>query len=450
VIRDQWYEDRLAALVHTDGDWRRYELRRDERGDDTCTTDAGAHVRVSCTIGSSDGLGDARWRLDVEVAPDSHGGFAGVQIVVPIAPQFHCIWKPHLAPVEGMTIGDKAFRSPAIVLESESHQLALVPDLTMVRRHGQPPHVMDYVAQESHLVLGVCEYAEVGHVYYELRPRWSARSGSVRFGADLWLLPRSAGPPRGLQQIERLLWEGAGASLRSEPPPLKSLDGYVEHAYRWAFEEWDHVCWQEFEIEGGRKVGGVTAIVTAGQKAGLGEERNWREPKSLWNQAWFSSLHSAYGYAVWGDALDRADWRAKARLSLNFALSAPQVNGLFPAYYEADESGCWENGSWKMSAPRRPDGLEGYAHLLDCSWTCYWLLKWYRDVDPDDRILDYVRRYVDRLLTLQSDDGAIPAWVEPHTLSPAPWLQKSPETSLHATLLCLLNDIRGCPGSRGS
>ncbi|MDG0814329.1 hypothetical protein [Cohnella rhizosphaerae] len=77
-------------------------------------------------------------------------------------------------------------------------------------------------------------------------------------------------------------------------------------------------------------MGGVAFLVTARQQPGGGREDSWREPKSLWNQAWFCGLRSAYGFASWGKRLDRDDWLAKAGLALNFALAAPQTRGAVP------------------------------------------------------------------------------------------------------------------------
>jgi hypothetical protein len=135
----------------------------------------------------------------------------------------------------------------------------------------------------------------------------------------------------------------------------------------------------------------------------------------------------------------------KAELALNFALSAPQTNGLFPGYYQAGEDNRWETGRWLMSGPRRPAGHETYVHLLDSSWTCYWLLKWHRDVKPDARILPYVSKYAKRLLELQRADGSFPAWVDPTGEGISPFLLASPESSVHVLLLCLLHQMRPDP-----
>ncbi|MDG0814328.1 hypothetical protein OMP40_37410 [Cohnella rhizosphaerae] len=72
--------------------------------------------------------------LDIELAPaaDETLPLAGWQLLLPVAAPLACVWKPHLSPEDGMAIGDKAFRSPAIVLEDEKRMTALLPDLDSV------------------------------------------------------------------------------------------------------------------------------------------------------------------------------------------------------------------------------------------------------------------------------------------------------------------------------
>ncbi|MBO9606577.1 MAG: hypothetical protein J7639_11520 [Paenibacillaceae bacterium] len=385
---------------------------------------------------------DGLYAVDVSVASGGDGTIAGALLRMPLAPGLQCVWKPHLCPEPDMAIADRVFRSPAIVLEDERRLVALIPDLDALRPSGPLPHAMDYALPGHELVYGLCACEERGHVYYGLRPEpVAAERASFRFYLAEWNKPAGAAR-RDLRPVERFLWRQFARREMAErrtPPVPAALEPYMEHTYGWAFERWRDVAWQSFRL-GGEEAGGVVFIVTARQKPGEGDEDCWREPHSLWNQAWFSSLRSAYGYRLWGVAKGRADWIARSELALTFALSAPQTNGLFPGYYVAGCEG-WSDGRWVESPPRRPAGHDAFVHLLDSSWTCYWLLKWYRDLKRDSRILPYVRRYVDTLLTLQRDDGGFPAWVRPDSLEASPALPESPETAAHSMLLCLLHEL---------
>ncbi|UVI33379.1 hypothetical protein [Paenibacillus spongiae] len=386
------------------------------------------------------------WKVEIEIRPGSSNVVAGVQAEFPADRGMNCIWKPHLSPSEGMTIGDKVFRSPAIVLEDAARLAALIPDLDHMEKNRIIPHVMDYVQDRHALLYGCSDYTEKGHVYYELTPvPRSLPDNADQLVMKFYFMEWKKCPSvtRDLRPVEQALWALYGGPRMEVVglPELRELETYASHTYAWAFDRWKDVTWQQFELNG-TQVGGVVFIVKATQKPGLGQENVWREPKSLWNQAWFCSLRSAYGYYLWGRNRGRPDWMDKALLALEFALQAPQTDGLFPGYYEAGEDQSWDRGQWIMSPPRRPPGHADFVHLPDSSWTCCWLLKWYRDLKRDRRILDYVEAYVNRLLTLQSENGSFPSWVRPVSGEVSPYLQESPECSLHLMLLCLWNEIR--------
>jgi len=451
-----WLNEPLKVRWHDGKGWKETELRRvafglGEHEREMYAASAGPFALTVTLRNARPAAGGPRRvvRVEGEVAPAAEPApLAAVLLRWTVAPPLRCVWKPLLAPRENMAVGDKVFRAPAIVFESETELAALVPDLDVLAEERAIPHVMDYALDGHMLMYGLCDYAETGHVYHELAPRARVLPGPVRFAFDLVEWDKEEGwPRRDFRPVERYLWHRYAAARMpagDAAAELDALEPYVRHAYGWALERWKDVTWQQFSLVGA-EVGGVVFIVRARQKPGLGREDDWREPKSLWNQAWFCGLRSAYGYAWWGRQLERPDWVAKARLALEFALAAPQTGGLFPAYYQAGPDNRWETGRWVMSAPRRPEGHENFVHLLDASWTCLWLLKWHRDIERDGRILPYVRRYADRLLRLQREDGSFPAWVSPDGLTVSPYLAKSPETSAHVMLLCLLNETEPDP-----
>jgi len=473
-----WLGEKIGLRWHADGEWREVSPSFARYEGDRAAWAAGAgeaeiQVALEWEPAGEEALpGERTAAVSVSIVPSAGDGnaavFSGAQIYFVNESGLECVWKPHLSPLEGMVVGDKAFRSPAIVFEDERRMAALIPDLAALAGGRDVPHVMDYTAQDRCLTYGLCEYEETGHVYHELtpRPRELRETVSFRFYLAEW--EKKAGQrDRDFRAVERFLWtrfgrENMQVGEATDAGIGASLERYAEYAYDWALDRWQDVAWQQFRLpdgsegskdslradtgaseEGmGTEVGGVVFLVRAVQKPGFGREEEWREPKSLWNQAWFCGLRSAYGYALWGREKGRADWTAKAELALNFALSAPQTDGLFPGYFRAGEDGRWETGQWYMSGPRRPAGHEEHVHLLDASWTCWWLLKWHRDVREDERILPFVIRYAERLLSLQREDGSFPAWVRADGSGESPYLTESPETSAHVMLLGLLHRLR--------
>lgn len=441
-----WFnEQELAIKWFEDGVWKKYLLARKGRELFCSTTD---RSRINVVIQEEEVQNDDQhllYRIKVEVTPNAEGRISGVQLLIPLVSTLTCTWKPHLTPKEDMVIGDKVFRSPSIIVENKEVICALIPDLNDIQNNRPLPHIMDYVRDGHYLLYGLCDYKATGHVYYQMKPMERSYNQTIRFQFYMAQWGKEKQAKRDFRPIERFLWDRFAkpylAAEKNQTLDLKQLERYVSYTYDWAFKRWKSVCWQEFDIDG-QRVGGHVFIVTAKQKPGQGKEEEWREAKSIWNQAWFCSLRSSYGYALWGRHWGDRDLIEKAEKNLQFALSAPQINGLFPSCYVAGKKNSWEKGGWQMSSNRCPDpGHVEYVHLLDASWTCYWLLKWFRDIKRDEKILAYVRRYVNRLLSLQFEGGNFPSWVRPHDLDCSPYLKESPETSMHIMLLCLLHEI---------
>jgi hypothetical protein len=85
------------------------------------------------------------------------------------------------------------------------------------------------------------------------------------------------------------LWERYGRSLFEEGRPLRGdLTPYVEHTYRWAFEAGARPCGRSSSSR--KKVGAPVFIVNQTQSPNYPGEVDEREFRSIWNQAWFSSL----------------------------------------------------------------------------------------------------------------------------------------------------------------
>jgi rhamnogalacturonyl hydrolase YesR len=71
------------------------------------------------------------------------------------------------------------------------------------------------------------------------------------------------------------------------------------------------------------------------------------------------------------------------------------------------------------------------------------MVRWYNELETDDRLLDYARGYAESLLGLQDDAGYFPAWLDKTTMRPLGILDRSPETALSATFLLELGRATG-------
>ena len=66
---------------------------------------------------------------------------------------------------------------------------------------------------------------------------------------------------------------------------------------------------------------------------------------------------------------------------------------------------------------------------------------WYEELEKDERLMQYAKRYADKLLSLQDAEGFFPAWLDLKTKIPLGVLDKSPETSMSVTFLLKLAEL---------
>ncbi|GJM78562.1 hypothetical protein HMSSN139_10580 [Paenibacillus sp. HMSSN-139] len=213
---------------------------------------------------------------------------------------------------------------------------------------------------------------------------------------------------------------GGGRPLYRTGAPLTApLEPFVRYAYRWAFEHWERPVWQEFDWNGIR-VGAPAFIVNVTQSPNYPGPVSEREIRSIWNQAWFSSLRSAAGVFRYGRQQDDPNLLRRARLMKELALSAPQRSGFFPSVIATEmeqvqlgdalvhRSKGWDTAYWGNSDRNPlPDRRikEAPYHIADMSWTALWMLRWYGELERDPRLLAYAVRYGDALIAIQDAQG---------------------------------------------
>jgi len=379
------------------------------------------------------------------------------------APTFH--WSPHLTPTDAFVIDQHAFRSPALVAASKEKVLVLVPDLDLLLRPQAARWYMDLDAPANALVLGMSETKVEPGLFFSRAPGASYPAGRHEVGFYLFVSSDPADIRDPWRKPLAFLWEHWGRKLFESGSPLApDLSPYVRRTYDWAFGSWAGAVWQEFDWKG-KHLGAPVFIVNQTQSPNYPGPVNEREFRSIWNQAWFSSLRSASGLFRYARRTGDENLRAKALRTKDLALAAPMTGGIFPAVIATemetvtvDGKACnrskgWSTAYWGNSdrnpvnrpagRPRIRDVRSAPYHILDMSMTALWMLRWYEELEKDGRLLDYARAYADRLLGLQDAEGFFPAWLDVRTLQPLGVLDRSPETSLSVTFLLRLAGITG-------
>lgn len=377
-----------------------------------------------------------------------------VNLKLPFCPSF--CWTPHLAPEEGYCIDQHAFRCPAMIASDAEKLLVVLPDLE-VMKESKNRWFMDINVPEQIMSLGVAECEVPQHVLFRHKRGNVFAAGEFKFAFYLYQSDKKEDLENPFRCVLDFWWKKEGERLFSEGEPEHApLHKYCERTYRWAFESWADTVWQSFHMDG-VMVGAPAFIVNYTQSPNYPGIPTWRERLSIWNQAWFSSLRSASGLYRYANKTGDAVLKQKALRTKELALHMPQTEeGLFYSVVATEMEGCrtdqgmvWKSAGWSTyfygNSNRNPvtdDIAKAPFHLLDMSITATYMLRWYRELEQDPRLLAYAKRYAEGLLRYQSSSGFFPAWItkEKETLEQ---LRVSPETSASVTFLAELYAVTG-------
>ncbi len=395
-------------------------------------------TRVSLTFHFSDSIRQDDWQVTIKPAFD---------------PSFH--WSPHLTPTDNHVIDQHVFRTPAMIVANAERQLTVIPDVEVLGEGSPARWYMDVNANSNTLTLGMSNVAVTDHVLFEKAPGATYLKGEVKFGFYLIKSNNKEDIANPFRKPLHFFWKRWGNTLYHADNPLPGdLNPYIEHTYNWAFDTWEKYVWQEFTLDG-KKVGAPCFIVNTTQSPNYPGEPNFREFLSIWNQAWFSSLRSASGLYRYAKRTGNADLLRRANLTKELALTAPKKEGFFYGLIATEMEDVtiagkqyrrakgWDTYYWGNSNrnPYTWDARHAPFHVLDMSWTALLMLRWYDELDKDERLLEYARDYADALLKIQDAKGYFPGWLDLTTLKPMAHLNESPETSMSATFLLKLYEL---------
>ncbi len=375
-------------------------------------------------------------------------GDAGISISPSFTPTFH--WSPHLTPEDGFIAAQHIFRTPALIASGDGRTLIILPH---PNSESDIPLYLDMDAVNNRLYVGLSQSLVYGHVLYKKKVTEFA-PGKYTIGITVLEYNEELTNP--FRPVLEFFWSRYGKADASRLLGHKTdLLPYVKHTYRWAFKSWKDVVWQEFNLNG-KRVGAPVFIVTTTQSPGYSGIKRERELRSVWNQAWFCSLRSASG--LYRHAKRRGDKELLnyALMTKELALAFEQRDGLFHSVaatemetLEADGKKYMRSLGWDTlyvgNSDRNPQNLPVKTapfHLLDMSFTCYYMLMWYDELEKDVRLLDYAIRYADKLVSLQLQSGFFPGFIDNKGLSIGV-LDDSPETSLSAAFLIYLYKLTG-------
>jgi hypothetical protein len=370
-----------------------------------------------------------------EVGTHDEGGDDTIELRVrhPIAKAEH-VWVPHLTPEPGNVIGEWVFRSPAIIVADASIAIAFVVDVADVRRAKGHRAWLDYDHPRGEVTLAAGNYRHDGHVFFVREPARAWHGTKVSLRLHVLASTRAEDLENPYAMVARFLWEQWGRRGferfdRATLPVATHMDRIV----RWAFssEGWGESVWQDVNLDRGADAGAPVFIVDVGRHPSVPPaQRTWRERRSIWNQAWFSTQRCANGLLRYARQIGDSDLERRAHMMTEVALAAPQTDGLFPAVLVHEERDRWR---WSNSDRRPASASESACHVVDAAFTCKQLLEWHA-LTKDARALATVGRFATRLVSLQRTSGAFPGWVERDGRIPEE-LAEGPESAVAVSLL---------------
>ncbi|MGJ7032929.1 hypothetical protein [Niabella hirudinis] len=379
-------------------------------------------------------------------------GAVSLRVIPAFVPSFN--WAPLLTPDSMHVIAQHVFRAPALIVAGDTKLLAVIPDLDLLQNESAVPWYMDMDAPRNQLVLGMGKAAVKEHVLFTKVPGAVFSEGVHTIGFYCIVSDKKEALQNPFGQTAAFLWQKWGRPLYRQGMPLQrtELEPYVKQTYDWAFKNWRSAVWQQLVLDG-RNVGAPAFIVNITQSPNYKGIPNQREFLSVWNQAWFNSLRSAQGLYRYARRMHDDSLLHYALLTKELALSFPKQEGLFHSVIatgmeEVDgtdgkkysRSTGWDTRYFGNSNrnPYTWDARQSPYHIADMSFTAYWMLVWYQELEKDPRLLNYAARYANRLLGLQDAEGFFPAWLDLKEQTPLPYLKQSPETSASVTFLLKL------------
>jgi hypothetical protein len=395
-------------------------------------------------------------------------------------------------------VGDRKFFAPAAVVEKDGFMLSLVPDLNLINenivfakgaRPQKHPRLFAVpfdtsktslpVALDLNLNSGVTEFPLIAyglidywteqHVYWRHENDHGKQvrelsQSKLKYGFDLFI-NSGVEKNRGYQRLSSFLWEKYGHNyLKMPKPQAMPLAEYAKVCYPASFSYQGY----EVNIKKAKKSqpGSPELMWNEGNhRTGHPELSTWQQWEKngvplgglllsapqwddlLYNTGWWNNVCDATGIYFWGKRLNDSSLIDKARRIINFTLSTPQRDGMFPSLYNV-KTKSWVGSLWNPPIENyNPDSTANYwdwehgaYQTASASVTAGFLLQYRRTCEDHPGIVAFVQRYCDFLLGNLQDNGCLPGWFN-RDLKPLPSMKWNADGGAHIWVLSELYKI---------
>ena len=346
-------------------------------------------------------VGDAGWiRVTSRLVPD------GSLSLHSFADSFRATLPPawSYSPSVGGFNPDGQYKAPLILAQTGHSAFGIVPDVLTLRRASlkRCNHALDLnVPGAATLSTGFIPAKQAYHTVFkeDLDRTWTADEPIE----NSYYLYVAGNAPAGEAYREpvRFHWRQFGrAALPKAADEQAGTDPKYLACRLW--DEWRLTVWEHESRDSwltvpmpDASVGGAVSMLRA-----------HRPKPSVYLGAWFNSLRTAYGMALYARRVGSSELLGLAGQTLNLALKAPGREGAFKCFAVPDDKPgkvFWGAGDGAGNSV-----TSGYLGF-DMSWTAYWMLKWHEAGLPGSAAV--IRRctgLADFLIARQKPDGFLP------------------------------------------
>ncbi|MGQ9721278.1 MAG: hypothetical protein ACUVXA_08155 [Candidatus Jordarchaeum sp.] len=361
-------------------------------------------------------------------------------------------WVPHVRLREDNVIADFIFRSPLVYLQKGNISVGLIPNVELIEGHEGLRNCINYEQRPQQnnwtlIAYGIQNYKPQDHVRFQgiktvLEGKKNRRA---KFGYFLYLKGDSDSV-NGLREPVSFLWRRFAAKYLESPlPQVMPFEKYARYGAEYFLRK--NEMWREFELNGmpcggsyrsGWKNNVVTYVEVDNERFAKMDELNKKIDEGfmmnkvlpdigvelldtldrnsedavhdelraeIWNQTWFCNFRSAYGLYYFGKKWGDKELVNRATKMKNLALNLPENQGFFSVICFPSKEGInWVNGSKGFHY------TDSYS-VPDMCWTAYWMLKWYNNLEKDEKLLEKAKKLGEALKKQQLPSGAIPTWI---------------------------------------
>jgi len=316
--------------------------------------------------------------------------------------QFRPDWT--FSPSVGGFNPDAKYKAPVILVQSGPVAFAIVPDVLRLSREAltRCNHVLRLDVPAGPLLsVGFTPSIKLYHTVFEedLDRTWSA--GEVVENPYFLYVTAQAAPALAYRDVVRFHWREFG---RAGLPFAASEQAGTAPEFRECklWDDWRRVVWEQQSRDRWLQI-----PLPDGSTGGAVRTERWRGPKpSVYLGAWFNSLRTSVGMALYARRTQNTDLMRLAQQTLQLALKAPGVDGAFKCI--AVQGASAKDVQWAAGDGSGASVESGFLGF-DMSWTGFWMLKWREAGLPGaDAVLPRAEKLADFLVARQEADGMLP------------------------------------------